>query len=66
MTIRLIALDIDGTLIPPGGGHLALPDPDITSAVAALQQAGIVVVLASGRMFREPPGSPGIWACVLP
>jgi len=51
MTIRLVALDIDGTLIPPGGGHVALPDPDITSAVAALQQAGIVVVLASGRMF---------------
>lgn len=51
MTIRLVALDIDGTLIPPGGGHVALPDPDITAAIATLQQAGVVVVLASGRMF---------------
>jgi hypothetical protein len=51
MTIRMVALDIDGTLIPPGGGHGAMPDPHMTSAVTALQEAGIVVVLASGRMF---------------
>jgi len=51
MTIRLVALDIDGTLIPPRGGHVALPDPDITSAIAELQLAGVAVVLASGRMF---------------
>ena len=51
MPIQLVALDIDGTLIPPGGGHQALPDPAITAAVAALEAAGVVVVLASGRMF---------------
>ena len=51
MSIRLIALDIDGTLIPPGGGHVALPDAAIVSAVADLQRAGVVVVLASGRMY---------------
>lgn len=51
MSIRLIALDIDGTLIPPGGGHVALPDAAITSAIADLGRAGVVVVLASGRMY---------------
>ena len=48
---QLVALDIDGTLIPPGADHRAVPDPAITSAVAALVAAGIVVVLASGRMY---------------
>jgi Cof subfamily protein (haloacid dehalogenase superfamily) len=51
MHARLIALDIDGTLIPPGAGHVALPDADITDAVAGLRAAGVVVALASGRMF---------------
>ena len=51
VSIRLIALDIDGTLIPPGGGHVALPDAAITSAIADLNRAGVVVVLASGRMY---------------
>lgn len=48
---RLIALDIDGTLIAPGAGHEALPDAEITDAVARLVGAGVVVVLASGRMY---------------
>ena len=51
VSIRLIALDIDGTLIPPGGGHVALPDAAITAAIADLNHAGVVVVLASGRMY---------------
>lgn len=51
LSIRLIALDIDGTLIPPGGGHVALPDAAIVSAIADLSRAGVVVVLASGRMY---------------
>jgi Cof subfamily protein (haloacid dehalogenase superfamily) len=51
MPIRLVALDIDGTLIPPGCGHAAMPDREITSAIAALQHAGVVVVLATGRMY---------------
>jgi Cof subfamily protein (haloacid dehalogenase superfamily) len=49
--IRLVALDIDGTLIPPGASHDALPDPEISEVVAALVDAGIAVVLASGRMY---------------
>ena len=51
MSTQLIALDIDGTLIPPGGGHVALPDAAIVAAVANLLRAGVVVVLASGRMY---------------
>jgi Cof subfamily protein (haloacid dehalogenase superfamily) len=51
VSIRLIALDIDGTLIPPGGGHIALPEAAIASAIADLNRAGVVVVLASGRMY---------------
>lgn len=51
MEARLIALDIDGTLIPPGGGHQALPDAELTDVIGRLVQAGVVIALASGRMF---------------
>jgi HAD superfamily hydrolase (TIGR01484 family) len=49
--IQLIAFDIDGTLIPPGAHHDALPDEQISGVVSDLVDAGIVVVLASGRMY---------------
>ena len=49
--VGLVALDIDGTLLAPGVHHLAVPDARITAAVAQLQQSGVVVVLATGRMF---------------
>lgn len=49
--IRLVALDIDGTLLSPGGDAKALPDAAMTRAVRDLQDAGIVVVLATGRMY---------------
>src|SRR5262245_25451893 len=49
--IRLVALDIDGTLIAPGAGHEALPDAEIAVAIARLVDAGVAVVLASGRMY---------------
>jgi Cof subfamily protein (haloacid dehalogenase superfamily) len=48
---QLIAFDIDGTLIPPGAHHDSLPDDEISRAVSDLVSAGIVVVLASGRMY---------------
>ena len=48
MGLKLIALDIDGTLVH---AHEDVPAPRITRAVATLRSAGIVVVLASGRMF---------------
>lgn len=51
MPIRMIGLDIDGTLLTPGVHHEALPDPVITQAVAQLQEAGVVLVLATGRMY---------------
>lgn len=49
--IRLVALDIDGTLLEPGVSVDALPNKDITDAVQALEAAGITVVLATGRMY---------------
>ncbi len=48
--IRLVALDIDGTLIAPGANVDELPDDAMTGAVTALEARGIAVVLASGRM----------------
>jgi Cof subfamily protein (haloacid dehalogenase superfamily) len=57
MSIRLIALDIDGTLIPPGAQHTALPDANLTNTIARLIEAGIEVVLATGRMY---PGTASI------
>jgi Cof subfamily protein (haloacid dehalogenase superfamily) len=49
--VELVALDIDGTLIAPGAGHEAVPDAEITDAIARLADAGVAVVLASGRMY---------------
>ena len=49
--IRLVALDIDGTLLAPGVHVDALPEDAITRAVHELHRAGVVVVLATGRMF---------------
>tara|TARA_Y100001934_G_scaffold7924_1_gene10645 strand:+ start:1393 stop:2226 length:834 start_codon:yes stop_codon:yes gene_type:complete len=49
--IRLVALDIDGTLLAPGAPVDSVPDAAMTSAVAALETNGIIAVLASGRMF---------------
>lgn len=51
MGVRLVALDIDGTILPPGAPPEAEPSPRLKAAVRSLQQRGIVVVLASGRMF---------------
>ena len=57
--VKLVALDIDGTLLAPGVPHDALPDNDIVEAVAALQRSGVVVMLATGRMY---PGTATIAA----
>jgi len=48
---RLVALDIDGTLIAPRAHHDAMPDAEICEAVMQLAAAGVIVVLASGRMY---------------
>lgn len=49
--VKLVALDIDGTLLAPGVAHNAVPDDAVADAVAALQARGIVVMLATGRMY---------------
>jgi Cof subfamily protein (haloacid dehalogenase superfamily) len=48
MTYRLLALDLDGTLLDPYG---ALTDA-AREAVAAAQRAGLEVVACTGRRFR--------------
>ncbi len=45
--IRLLALDLDGTLI---GDDLVI-SPRVRCAIAAAQERGVVVTLATGRMF---------------
>lgn len=52
MGVKLVALDIDGTVIPPGSGSGDHDPPAaIRGAVRDLTASGIAVVLASGRMF---------------
>jgi Cof subfamily protein (haloacid dehalogenase superfamily) len=52
MGVKLVALDIDGTIIPPAHyGHDHEPSPRLTRAVRACTDSGIHVILASGRMF---------------
>jgi len=48
---RLVVLDIDGTLLPPGAHYRDVPDEKITSAINVMMANGIEVALASGRMF---------------
>ena len=47
---RLIALDIDGTLIPPHGTSVS---PTVREAIAAARAAGVKVVLCTGRSWQE-------------
>ncbi len=49
--VKLVALDIDGTLLAPGVPFDALPDDSLVEAVAALQECGVIVMLATGRMY---------------
>ncbi|MFN0095626.1 MAG: HAD family hydrolase [Dehalococcoidia bacterium] len=51
MAVKLVALDIDGTIVAGRGDHDGYPSDAICDAVAGLMAAGIEVVLASGRMF---------------
>jgi len=48
MSTRLLALDLDGTLLDPYG---ALPDA-ARAAVADAKRAGLVVIVCTGRRFR--------------
>src|SRR5258706_15728945 len=48
MRYRLLALDVDGTLLDPAG----VLRPTVRDAVLAVQQRGVRVVLCTGRRFR--------------
>jgi Cof subfamily protein (haloacid dehalogenase superfamily) len=48
VTYRLLALDLDGTLI---GADMTIPDETVAAAAAA-QQRGLHITLATGRTFR--------------
>ena len=48
MRYRLLALDVDGTLLDPHG----VLRPTVQQAVIAAQQHGVEVVLCTGRRFR--------------
>jgi Cof subfamily protein (haloacid dehalogenase superfamily) len=48
MHYRLLALDVDGTLLDPAGELR----PIVSQAVAAVQQRGLRVLLCTGRRFR--------------
>lgn len=52
MTVRLIALDIDGTLLDSD----RQVRPRVRRAIEAAQQNGIVVTLATGRRYRGTVG----------
>ncbi|TMG18290.1 MAG: HAD-IIB family hydrolase, partial [Chloroflexi bacterium] len=49
MAIRLLAIDLDGTLV----NHQLEMDPRDVAAVKAAAAAGVTVVLATGRMFKS-------------
>ncbi|TMF48765.1 MAG: Cof-type HAD-IIB family hydrolase [Chloroflexi bacterium] len=49
MAIRLLAIDLDGTLV----NHQLEMDPRDVAAVQAAAAAGVTVVLATGRMFKS-------------
>lgn len=49
MTVRLLALDLDGTVI---GDDLLISDR-VLRAIAAAQEAGVIVTIATGRVFRS-------------
>ncbi len=50
MDVKLIALDIDGTLLPYDGAYKDELSPRLRAAVRTLTENGRTVVLASGRM----------------
>jgi len=49
MPYRLLALDVDGTLLDPGGNLR----PAVQQAIADVRRRGIRVILCTGRRFRS-------------
>lgn len=52
MSLKLVALDMDGTLL----NHDEVIGPRNASAIRKLQERGVVVTIATGRSFREARG----------
>ena len=48
MSVKLIATDIDGTLLPEGTDRI---NPEIFDVILRLKEQGIVFVAASGRQY---------------
>ena len=48
--IRLIASDVDGTLVPESASQI---NPEYYDIIRALHQKGITVVIASGRQYAS-------------
>ena len=48
--IKLIASDLDGTLLPEGTPDI---DPNIYEVIRSLQDAGVTFVAASGRNYES-------------
>ena len=48
--IKLIASDIDGTLVPDGSAHI---NPEIYNVIHQLKEKGIIFSAASGRQFNS-------------
>ena len=47
--IRVIAMDLDGTLVKGDSGIT----PRVRQAIAAARDAGVEITIATGRMFRS-------------
>ncbi len=47
--IRLLVLDIDGTI----SGHSNQVSPEVIKAIQAVQKQGVRVAIATGRMFKS-------------
>jgi len=50
--IRLFATDLDGTVLIDGGPEGCYATPRLKAALRALQESGVIVCLASGRMHE--------------
>ncbi|MCF0230150.1 MAG: HAD family phosphatase, partial [Parasporobacterium sp.] len=46
--IKLVASDVDGTLVPEGTSHI---DPELMNHILEMKEQGIVFAAASGRQY---------------
>ena len=58
--VRLVAIDIDGTLLPTFSSEIS---PRNAKALKAAQEAGIVVAIATGRRTAYTTPVLEVWVC---